>query len=135
MGLTVLPNYGFLAGAGAGFAGAGFVAAGAGAGAAGTAETGYTLTRRPDSNLTLPSTRLKRVKSRPVPTLLFSTQRAPRWRTMMPPARTVWPSPSLMPRRLDLESRPFLDEPPPFLCAIGRGIIGTDPVEVKCRPT
>src|ERR1051325_4443896 len=87
--------------------------------------------RRPDSNLTLPSIRLKRVESRPGPTFVFSTERAPRWRMMMPPARMSWPSPTLMPSLLDLESRPFLDEPPPFLCAIGRGIIGAPPPEVK----
>src|SRR6185503_9932616 len=91
------------------------------------------LTRDPDSNLTLPSIRLNNVKSRPRPTFWFSTQRAPRWRMMMPPARMDWPSLTLMPSRLEWESRPFLDEPPPFLCAIGRRIIGTDPVEVKSR--
>src|SRR5205814_2704339 len=59
------------------------------------------------------------------------TQRAPRWRMMMPPARMAWPSLTLMPSRLEWESRPFLDEPPPFLCAIGRRIIGTEPLQVK----
>src|SRR5579862_8373506 len=54
---------------------------------------------------------------------------------MMPPARIAWPSPTLMPRRLDLESRPFLDEPPPFLCAIGRRIIGRPRAQVKGEST
>src|SRR5882672_5182352 len=84
-----------------------------------------------DSNLTLPSIRLNRVKSRPLPTFWCSTQRAPRWRMMMPPARTDWPSLTFTPSRLDSESRPLEEEPPPFLCAIGRRIIGTLPDEVK----
>src|SRR5262249_47237138 len=42
----------------------------------------------------------------------------PRWRTMIIPALTCWPAPALTPRYLGLESRPFRDEPMPFLCAI-----------------
>ena len=41
----------------------------------------------------------------------------PRWRTRMLPARTNCPSARFTPRRLALESRPFLVEPPPFLWA------------------
>src|SRR4029077_14232775 len=89
--------------------------------------------RLPDSNLTLPSIRRNSGNSRPRPTFLFSTQRAPRWRMMMPPARTDWPSLILMPSRLESESRPFEDEPPPFLCAIGGQIIGRAPPEVKSK--
>src|ERR1700710_573808 len=37
---------------------------------------------------------------------------------MMEPAGTTWPAKTLTPRRLALESRPFLEEPRPFLCAI-----------------
>src|SRR5690349_9861030 len=42
----------------------------------------------------------------------------PRWRTMIEPAVTVWPSPALMPSRWPTLSRPFLTLPPAFLCAI-----------------
>lgn len=41
----------------------------------------------------------------------------PTWRTMMPPAFTGCPPYTLTPRRLLSESRPFLVEPAPFLCA------------------
>src|SRR4029079_9460300 len=44
----------------------------------------------------------------------------PRWRTMIAPACTAWPSPALMPSRWPTLSRPFLTEPPAFLCAIDR---------------
>src|SRR4051794_21925350 len=37
---------------------------------------------------------------------------------MMDPAGTTWPAKTLTPSRLALESRPFLEEPRPFLCAI-----------------
>src|SRR5580765_6179538 len=37
---------------------------------------------------------------------------------MMEPAGTVSPPNAFTPRRFELESRPFRDEPPPFLCAI-----------------
>src|SRR5258708_2648473 len=39
---------------------------------------------------------------------------------MIVPACTAWPSPALMPRRWPTLSRPFLTEPPAFLCAIDR---------------
>ncbi len=42
----------------------------------------------------------------------------PRWRTMIEPAVTSWPSPALTPRRWPTLSRPFLTLPPAFLCAI-----------------
>src|SRR6476619_1670436 len=44
----------------------------------------------------------------------------PRCRTMIVPACTAWPSPALMPSRWLTLSRPFLTEPPAFLCAIDR---------------
>src|SRR4029078_2314989 len=44
----------------------------------------------------------------------------PRCRTMIVPACTAWPSPALMPSRCPTLSRPFLTEPPAFLCAIDR---------------
>ena len=42
----------------------------------------------------------------------------PRWRTMMAPPVTIWPAKILTPRRWAFESRPFLELPKPFLCAI-----------------
>src|SRR3954468_14246997 len=42
----------------------------------------------------------------------------PRWRTMIAPAWTAWPSPALIPSRWPTLSRPFLTLPPAFLCAI-----------------
>ena len=42
----------------------------------------------------------------------------PRWRTMIEPAVTSWPSPALTPRRWPTLSRPFLELEPAFLCAI-----------------
>ena len=42
----------------------------------------------------------------------------PRWRTMIEPAVTSWPSPALTPRRWPTLSRPFLTLPPAFLWAI-----------------
>ena len=42
----------------------------------------------------------------------------PRWRTIISPARTTSPPKRLTPRYLGLESRPFLEEPPAFFCAI-----------------
>ena len=42
----------------------------------------------------------------------------PRWRTMIEPAVTSWPSPALTPRRWPALSRPFLTLPPAFLWAI-----------------
>src|SRR5215831_19988168 len=44
----------------------------------------------------------------------------PRWRTMMLPASTCWPPDFLTPSLRPIESRPLRDEPPAFLCAIGR---------------
>src|SRR5258706_14753751 len=43
----------------------------------------------------------------------------PRWRTMIAPAGTSWPSPALTPSRWPTLSRPFLTLEPAFLCAIG----------------
>src|SRR5919204_415100 len=39
---------------------------------------------------------------------------------MIAPAVTVWPANTLTPSRWAAESRPFLDDPRPFLCAIAR---------------
>ncbi len=48
----------------------------------------------------------------------------PRWRTMMLPALMSSPPYDLTPRRFDSESRPFLELPPAFLCAM-----------VECSPS
>src|SRR3954453_21678907 len=44
-------------------------------------------------------------------------KRVPRWRTMISPPVTFWPANTFTPRRLAFESRPFREEPSPFLCA------------------
>src|SRR5215471_3975107 len=67
---------------------------------------------------TRPSRVAKIVSSRPIPAPVPGRKRVPRCRTRIIPAFTSWPSNSLTPSRLDWESRPFLEEPSPFLCAI-----------------
>src|SRR5689334_16485284 len=42
----------------------------------------------------------------------------PRWRTMIEPACTSWPSPALTPSRWPTLSRPFLELEPAFLWAM-----------------
>src|SRR5438552_17738961 len=42
----------------------------------------------------------------------------PRWRTMIEPAGTSWPSPTFTPRRWPTESRPFFELEPAFLWAM-----------------
>src|SRR5712691_6897523 len=69
-------------------------------------------------NSTTPWRRANSVSSPPFPTPSPGWMRVPRWRTMIEPAGTAWPANTLTPSRLDLESRPFLVEPPPFLCAM-----------------
>src|SRR5690348_1316856 len=44
---------------------------------------------------------------------------------MLPPV-TTWPPKRLMPSRCPWESRPFTEEPPPFLCAIRKSSIQFD---------
>src|SRR5215472_18630129 len=58
------------------------------------------------------------VSSLPRPTLSPGLMRVPLWRTMMDPPGTSWPPKTLTPRRCALESRPFLELPKPFLCAM-----------------
>src|SRR3954469_4415064 len=45
---------------------------------------------------------------------------------MMPPPRIAWPPKTFTPSRWAFESRPFLEEPRPFLCAISNCLV--------CRP-
>src|SRR5205814_6120465 len=54
----------------------------------------------------------------PRPTFAPGLMRVPRWRTMMVPPGTSCPPNAFTPRRCALESRPFLELPKPFLCAI-----------------
>src|SRR3954469_22235005 len=53
-----------------------------------------------------------------MPTLSPGCTRVPRWRTMIWPALTRSPPNTFTPSRFDCESRPFLELPPAFLCAI-----------------
>src|ERR671931_461234 len=76
--------------------------------------------RRPPDvwNRTSPAARAYSVSSLPFPTPVPGWMRVPRWRTMIVPAGTAWPPKAFTPSRFDSESRPFLDAPPPFLCAM-----------------
>src|SRR6187397_854561 len=76
------------------------------------------LSRRTCSNLTRPGTVAKTVKSRPRPVPGPARKVMPRWRTMIEPAVTSWPSPRLTPRRWPTLSRPFLELEPAFLWAM-----------------
>src|SRR5438046_10738941 len=71
-----------------------------------------------DLNSTRPSRLAKIVSSRPIPAPGPGRKRVPRCRTMIVPDVTPWPSKTLTPSILGAESRPFLDDPSPFLCAI-----------------
>src|SRR3954452_17718180 len=77
-------------------------------------------TRRPRRvpNCTAPAARANSVSSPPRPTCWPGWKWAPRWRTMISPALTTWPPKRLTPSRWELESRPFLVDAAPFLCAI-----------------
>ena len=71
-----------------------------------------TRTRLPSfSNLTTPDFRAKSVSSRPRLTFTPGCIRVPRWRIMMLPAVTTWPSNRLIPSRLPWLSRPFFALP------------------------
>src|SRR5579864_7236098 len=74
-------------------------------------------------NLMRPLILAKRVSSLPRPTLRPGFTRVPRWRTMMVPPGTTCPPKALNPSRWELESRPFLELPNPFLCAI-KSVLG-----------
>src|SRR5579871_2850700 len=76
---------------------------------------------RPRSrNSTMPCTFANRVSSLPRPTFSPALKREPRWRTRMEPPVTNSPPKAFTPRRCAFESRPFLELPKPFLCAISR---------------
>src|SRR5580765_5946116 len=80
------------------------------------------LTKRPirprSWNLTVPVTSAKSVSSLPRPTLRPGLIGVPRCLTMIDPPWMSCPSKRLTPRRWEFESRPFLELPPAFLCAM-----------------
>src|ERR1700732_504382 len=67
---------------------------------------------------TIPWTFANSVSSLPRPTFAPGLKRVPRCRTRMDPPVTSSPPNAFTPRRCALESRPFLELPRPFLCAI-----------------
>src|ERR1700691_2931343 len=74
---------------------------------------------RPRSrNSTTPVTLAKSVSSLPQPTFSPGLIGVPRWRTMIDPPGTNSPPKRFTTSRCALESRPFLELPNPFLCAI-----------------
>src|SRR5580700_7158492 len=74
---------------------------------------------RPRSlNSTTPVTLANNVSSLPQPTFVPGLILVPRCRTMIEPPGTNWPPKTFTPSRCELESRPFLELPNPFLCAI-----------------
>src|ERR1700754_2545166 len=66
---------------------------------------------------TFPGRVAKIVWSRPRPTPSPGQKRVPRWRTMISPPWTCWPANTLTPSIFGFDSRPFREEPRPFLCA------------------
>src|ERR1700683_1137187 len=74
---------------------------------------------RPRSrNSTTPVTLANSVSSLPQPTFVPGLILVPRCRTIIEPPGTSWPPNTFTPSRCALESRPFLELPKPFLCAI-----------------
>src|SRR5665213_247109 len=70
------------------------------------------------ANFTRPVTLANKVSSDPMPTLRPGLILVPRWRMMIDPPVTSSPPKDFTPSRCALESRPFVELPPPFLCAI-----------------
>src|SRR5205085_5878198 len=70
------------------------------------------------SNFTTPSMSANNVSSLPRPTFLPGFHFVPRCRARMFPPSTRSPPNFFKPKRCECESRPFRDEPTPFLCAI-----------------
>src|SRR6185312_14410592 len=66
----------------------------------------------------MPSIFANSVSSQPRPTFLPGFSGVPRCRTRIDPPVTVSPPNALTPNRCAFESRPFLELPKPFLCAI-----------------
>src|SRR5204862_6120466 len=87
-----------------------------------TVSTGLTRANSPmlpfATKLTTPVSLATRVSSLPRPTFNPGFRRVPRCRTMIEPPGTSCPPNTFTPSRCALESRPFLELPKPFLCAI-----------------
>src|SRR5260221_564006 len=95
---------------------------------------------RREPNSTGPVTSANRVSSPPRPTPTPGWKCVPRWRTRISPALTTWPPNRLTPSRWALESRPFLLDEAPFLCAIsdllllaGAGLARSDAGDLHLR--
>jgi len=58
--------------------------------------------------------------------------RVPRWRMMIEPPVTSWPPKAFTPSRCAFESRPFVELPPPFLCAIAQSLLKFRPRLLGC---
>src|SRR5579872_4140517 len=88
---------------------------------------------RPRSrNSTMPGTLANRVSSLPRPTFSPGLNRVPRCLTRMEPPVTVWPPNAFTPNRCAFESRPFLELPKPFLCAMSNSLrSGADLVDLQ----
>src|ERR1700744_3097017 len=71
-------------------------------------------------NFTQPDTLANSVSSEPMPTFGPGLIRVPRCRMMIDPPVTNWPANAFTPSRCALESRPFVELPPPFLFAIAQ---------------
>src|SRR5262249_41030922 len=60
--------------------------------------------------------------------------RVPRWRTIMVPPGTSCPPKALTPSRCAFESRPFLELPKPFLCAISESFSANSNWQLAQKP-
>jgi hypothetical protein len=76
------------------------------------------LDRPLEENLTVPSAVAKSVSSPARRTFTPGWNLVPRCFRIIPPARIDWPSATFTPKCFALESRPFLELPIPFLCAM-----------------
>src|SRR3989338_11015793 len=71
-----------------------------------------------ERNRTMPSDIAKRVWSVPTPMFFPGRIFVPRWRTIISPITTFWPSDLLTPKYLGFESFRLCAVPPAFVCAI-----------------
>src|SRR5207245_4674057 len=71
-----------------------------------------------DCKRRVPVMRAIGVSSLTRPRLRHGLWGVPRWRTRIVPACTSCPEKRLTPSRCPWESRPLVEEPPPFLCAM-----------------
>src|SRR6266404_6006385 len=80
------------------------------------------------SNFTYPVTSAYSVSSLPCPTLTPAWCLVPRCRTKIVPAFTSCPPNRFTPSLCPCESRPFVEDPPPFLCAMTHSLFFLFPV-------